>query len=85
MTQMDKLIARLWAQPEPKDFTWHELVKVMTHYGYEETQGNGSRVKFQNAATSVKVALHRPHPTPVLKPYQIRLVKQFLEEEDLAP
>ncbi len=44
MAQMDKLIARF--KSRPKDFTWDEFRRLLKGLGFQEIQGNSSRVKF---------------------------------------
>ncbi|MFD1258069.1 hypothetical protein ACFQ3S_14775 [Mucilaginibacter terrae] len=47
MSRKEKLISRLLSVP--KDFTWEELAKVLTNFGYEEFTGGktgGLRRKF---------------------------------------
>ena len=51
--------------------------------GYRlSTQGrsSGSRVKFEQYAS---IYMHKPHPSPVLKPYQIDVVIDTLRQEGL--
>ncbi len=71
MTKTEKLIERL--RQRPKDFTWNELKKVLSYYGYEERSGKGSRRKFINREGQI-ISLHEPHPKPILKKYMIELV-----------
>jgi hypothetical protein len=79
MSKFGKALARL--KSRPKDFTWKELQVIMSHLGYEEMKGAGSRRKFFNKITRVAVSLHQPHPKPTIKPYAIDIILEHLKEE----
>lgn len=77
------MLSRLLTQPS--DFTWQELKTVMAHLGYKEYHaGNtsGSRVRFIQENYS-DIMLHKPHPVPVLKKYQIKQIVDCLKKERL--
>jgi hypothetical protein len=83
MSQQDKLKQRLLKKP--KDFTWQELRKVLFSFGYEEiAQGKtgGSRRRFIHP-THPTITLHKPHPTPILKQYQLEQIIELLKTEKL--
>ncbi len=82
MTKRDKLIDRF--KSLPKDFSWDELVRMLSHFGFEvDNKGktSGSRISFHKG--EVVVILHKPHPGNILKPYQLRQVKELLTKEGL--
>jgi len=79
MSKIDKLIVRLLSYP--KDFTYTELKKVLSSFGYIEVQGSGSRVYFSK--DSHKIKLHKPHPGNELKTYQLDLVIEALKNKGL--
>jgi len=81
MAQIQKLIDRLLITP--KDFSWSELVKVLNHFGYIETKKGktgGSRRKFADSEKNI-ISLHKPHPSEILKEYQLKDVIQHLKEK----
>jgi len=78
MSKFEKLLTRLHS--EPKDFKWAELEAVFKKLGFEEIQGNGSRVKFYDKGKDLVCNLHKPHPDPTMKQYAIRQVLGFLED-----
>ncbi len=83
MSKKDKLIEKL--KSKPKDFTYDELKTLLNYLGfYEYNKGktSGSRVKFLNA-NDVKIVLHKPHPSNILKPYQIKDAIEILEKGGL--
>lgn len=84
MSKIEKLITRFLS--EPKDFEWAELKKLLINLGYEEYNSgktSGSRVKFISEKHA-DISLHKPHPTPVLKKYQIKQIKELLKKEGLV-
>lgn len=83
MTRREKLIKRFLSIP--KDFTWEELVTLLSGFGFEEvTRGKsgGSRRRFLNDG-GVIITLHEPHPQNILKRYQIEQIIEILQGEEL--
>lgn len=83
MSKQEKLIQRFVSKPV--DFSWSELKSLLAGFGYALAAGGktwGSRVKFLHADRP-PVILHRPHPAPVLKRYQIEQLLEFLQKEGL--
>ncbi len=86
VTRIDKLLARLLARPE--DFSYDELRHLLFRYGYEEVRPgktSGSRVGFVNRRTKHIIHLHRPHPGPHVKLYQIEMIIDELKEIGVIP
>lgn len=80
MSKLEKEIERL--KSKPKDFTYDELKKVLNNLGFlEDNKGktSGSKVIFKNIDNK-KITLHKPHPSKVLKSYQINEILRLLEE-----
>jgi predicted RNA binding protein YcfA (HicA-like mRNA interferase family) len=78
MAQLDKLIKRLCSKPT--DFTWNELLRLVNALGYVESKKgstSGSRRRFSHP-TLPSILLHQPHPTPILKEYQLKLIIEQL-------
>lgn len=81
MSRQEKLQARLLSVP--KDFTWDELIKLLSMFGYKEVkQGKtgGSRRKFADDKKNI-VSLHKPHPSTIVKEYALREVIVHLKEK----
>lgn len=79
MSKKEKLVARFLSQP--KDFHYDEMVKLLGYFGFEEVKKgktSGSRVKFENSE-SITILLHKPHPSGIMKMYQLKQVKEILE------
>lgn len=82
MGTKDKLIARFKSQPS--NFTWAELVRLFAIFGYEinnKGKTSGSRVIFTKGESAY--AAHKPHPDSTIKPYVMRQVLEFLNNNKL--
>lgn len=79
MGKAEKALKRL--ESKPSDYTWSELVSVMNSLGYEMKTNAGSSRKFIHPITKATLMLHEPHPSSILKAYQIRAVLAFLKQE----
>lgn len=81
MSKIEKDIERL--KSKPKDFTYDELRRILNNLGfveYNKGKTSGSRVVFENLEINEKIELHKPHPSNVLKSYQISDILKLLEE-----
>ncbi len=82
MIQKDKLIDRLLKKP--KDFTFDEMVSLLSHLGYELKQGGtGSGVKFIKENSNEVINFHKPHPSGILKRYVLDQVIEKLRKDGL--
>ncbi len=80
MSRSSKLVDKFLSKP--KDLTWDELVKVLSSFGYVEIKTGktgGSRRKFVDGNKFI-LALHKPHPSNIVKGYQIEQVIESLQE-----
>lgn len=81
MSKNSKLVDRFLSKP--KDLTWDELVKIFALYGYVELRKKGktggSRRKFADVDNNI-LALHKPHPSNIVKQYVIEQVIESLHE-----
>jgi hypothetical protein len=83
VSKREKLIERFLSSP--KDFTWKELTTVLSTLGYRQINGGitgGSRVRFIRYDYP-PIILHKPHPRPVLKQYQLDAIIDLLRNEDI--
>ena len=79
MSKKGKLVERFLKMP--KDFHYDEAAKLLGNFGFEEVKKgktSGSRVKFENA-DGVPIMLHKPHPSGIMKQYQLKQIKEILE------
>ena len=81
MSTLEKEIDRL--KSKPKDFTYNEAKNLLNNLGfYENNKGetSGSRVVFINKDLNKYIEIHKPHPSNILKPYQVNSIIKLLEE-----
>jgi hypothetical protein len=83
LSKLQKAVARLLSKPV--DYTWEELLSLMTALGFELRTTGGSGRKFFDSTTKALLLLHEPHPSSILKAYQIRATIQFLRKERNIP
>lgn len=78
MSKKSKLIFRFLTLPS--DFHYDEVVKLLGYFDFREVKKgktSGSRVKFINSE-GVPAMLHKPHPSGILKHYQLKQIKEVL-------
>ena len=83
MGKHDKLAKRFLSRPA--NFTWDELTSLLSGFGYTPAKAGktgGARVRFIHK-TLEPIILHRPHPTPILKRYQLEQIEEILNKGDL--
>ena len=80
MSRIEKLKKRFLDQPS--DFTWEELTRLLSHFGYRQIEGSGSRACFQGKNLP-QIRLHKPHSPKVVRGYAMKDVKELLEAEGL--
>jgi hypothetical protein len=84
MSKFAKLLQRFLSKP--KDFTFEELKSLLKSVGYEEAntgKTSGSRVAFINHQTKNIIRMHRPHPHPELKRYQLDDIEETLRKAEV--
>ena len=82
MGRSEKALKKLLSNP--KDFTFDELVTLLSSFGYHLAnpgRTSGSAVRFINRETRNIIRLHRPHPSPVLKRYIVQFIINELKQE----
>lgn len=82
MGTKEKLLLRFKALPN--DFTWTELVRLFSMFGYEisnKGKTSGSRVIFKKGESAY--AAHKPHPGSIVKTYVMKQVYEFLKNNGL--
>jgi len=79
MSKIDKIIKKILNKP--KDFTWDEMVLLLTHLGFQCLTGNGSRKKFIKG--KFLIILNEPHPQNTILACYIKQVVNTLKKEGL--
>ena len=79
MSKIQKLLEKL--RNKSVNLSFDEVTKIFKHFGYElDESGNGSRITF--AKGNKKFKMHKPHPKPILKAYQVNDIINYLKEEE---
>lgn len=84
MSKKEKIIERL--KSKPKDFTYDEAKQVLNMFGfveYNKGKTSGSKVIFKNESKNIDIAMHKPHPSNILKPYQVNEIIKKLKEMEV--
>ena len=84
MSKKEKLIQKL--RSGEGSFTFDEAEVLLGFLGYRKSnkgKTSGSRVAFENKESGVRIIMHRPHPQKELKDYQVRQLREHLEQEGL--
>ena len=84
MGKKDKLIAKL--KSSPKSFTFDEAESLLGYLSYHKNnkgKTSGSRVIFTSEEHKAKIMLHKPHPRKELLEYQVKQLRDLLEQEGL--
>ena len=82
MGTKEKLIERF--KKQPRDFTWDELVRLFSIFGYEVSnkgKTSGFRVIFVSGKSTYMA--HKPHPGGVIKECMMKQVMEFLRNNGL--
>ena len=78
-----KLIEQL--KSRPKTFTFHDAEVLLDYLEFTKSnkgKTSGSRVMFTSEEHG-SILLHKPHPQKELKAYQVRQLRDLLEQEGL--
>ncbi|MCH5343090.1 MAG: type II toxin-antitoxin system HicA family toxin [Acetatifactor sp.] len=81
MSRKDKLVNR--PLNKTKDYTFDEMVSLLSYYGFELKPRAGFGVKFIKDGSSQVINFHKPHPSGVLKRYVLKQVIEKLRKDGL--
>lgn len=81
MSKLNKFLKKL--QNHHSKWIWNDLVSLLKLLCYKQTEGSGSRVKFDNGNPLDLINLHKPHPGNDVKTYVIRQVREKLKNGGL--
>jgi len=84
MGQKEKLIAKLKAGS--KNFSFEDAETLLGYLAYcksNKGKTSGSRVMFVSKDGKSKILLHKPHPRKELLAYQVKQLREQLEQEGL--
>lgn len=83
MAKQEKLRTRLFSKPYPKDVRFQEIVTVMRGFGFthHEQSGGSSHcyfVRTDRDGEEQRIDSSRPHPSGIMKTYQIKEIHDWL-------
>jgi len=78
-----KTLAVIFSTPVPRSLAYRRVESLLLGLGCVKVEKSGSRVSFHKDGETLD--LHRPHPDKEVKPYQVRLVRDFLERTGETP
>ena len=78
-----KTLEAIFSTRVPATLQWRRIETLFNALGGTKDEKHGSSVTFElNGKT---VTLHRPHPRKEVNRYQVRRVRNFLEEVGITP
>ena len=83
MSKQLRTLVAVFAIPTKVNVKWRDVEALLISEGATKSEGRGSRVRF--LLNGEKLDMHRPHPKPELKRYQVRAVREFLTNAGVEP
>lgn len=77
------ILSVIFVDPVRTNIKWRDVEALLLAEGATKSEGRGSRVRF--LLNGEKLDIHRPHPKPELKRYQVRAVREFLSNAGVEP
>jgi hypothetical protein len=78
VSKREKLRLKLFRTPAPKDFTWEELISLMSQFDFKaHAPAGGSHYTFEHKS-GFCFGVSKTHPSGVLKSYQVKEAKEAL-------
>jgi hypothetical protein len=78
-----RTLEEIFVNPVLRTIEWRRIESLLIALGCELIEGSGSRVAFKKG--ELRADFHRPHPGNEAKPYQVRVVREFLRKLEIAP
>lgn len=78
-----KTLAAIFSSPIPRNIAYRDMAALLTALQCEIEQAEGSRVIFNFGRYSFHI--HEPHPGKEIKQYQVKAVREFLNEIGVKP
>lgn len=78
-----KIYDAIFAKPIGCNILWTEVVTLVLVLGGDVIQGDGSKVRFD--LNGISLNIHSPHPQKELKRYQVKAVRDFLNNAGVEP
>lgn len=78
-----RTLEALFSNPVPATLKWRQIEALFTALGATKEERRGSRVTFKLDGRSA--VFHRPHTRKEARRYQVREMREFLEEIGITP
>ena len=78
-----RTLEAIFHRPTKQNLRWADIESMLMAMGAERLEGSGSRVKFE--LNGLPLFIHRPHPDPNAKAYQVEAVRKFMELIGVEP
>ena len=78
-----KTLEAIFSEPVLRNIAWRRIESLLVAVNCEIIEGSGARVAFKSGA--LRADFHRPHPSKEAKPYQVRAVREFLQQLEIEP
>ena len=84
MSRKEKLLARLFRFPVPRDFSWDELTTLMQQADFSTHCDGNSQSIFEHTS-GFRFSMSKTHPSGILKRYQLEDAKAALGAVGIKP
>ena len=78
-----KTLLKVFSQPVSNGLPWSRIESLLVSIGAEIIEKSGSGIEVKK--DEEQLFIHRPHPRKEAKPYQVRLVCEFLTRIGVTP
>ena len=78
-SKAQKTLNKIYQTPVLKTIEYKSVEHLIISLGGKVISGAGSRVRFELKGDSLNI--HTPHPQKELKPYVVRLLREFLKDK----
>lgn len=80
--KQQKTLAALFKDPVRPDLKWRDVLSALRALKAEVLRREGSRVRL--SLGRLELTIHTPHGAQCLKPYQVRILRQWLTDAGVA-
>jgi predicted RNA binding protein YcfA (HicA-like mRNA interferase family) len=81
MSKHEKTLKKIYEVPTPSDIRWDDVASCLSSMGFKEVLNKGSKRKFYNPTSGQLGNIHKPHPQPTLKIYQVKDIKDLINKQ----
>lgn len=82
-SKQNSILEAIYRKPVPMNLTFRDIEKFLISVGCEIIEGAGARIGFKK--NRIRLDMHKPHPNKEIKAYQVKAVRDFLNELGIRP